>query len=175
MKGTYLMTRYLRRKIFTLAMASLLIIYLAGHAMALPPSTTSEAQKPQVKSSAIVADVLKVIDGDTLLVRAEIWPNQHVQSYVRIDGIDTPEIKGKCAKEREMARQASTHLEHTLPKDRKVILRNIRNEKFAGRVIADIYTDHGENIAQEMLRANLARIYHGKKRQPWCDNNHNKL
>ena len=171
MKGIYLMTRYLRLNIFTLAIASLLIIHLAGNAMALPPTATPEEQNTPVKSSAIVADVLKVIDGDTLLVRAEIWPNQHIQSYVRIDGIDTPEIKGKCAEEREMARQASLHLEHTLPKDKKVILRNIRNGKFAGRVIADIYTDHGESIAQEMLRANLARSYHGKKRQPWCDTN----
>lgn len=111
MKGIYLITRYLRLNIFTLAMASLLIIYLAGNAMALPPTATPEEQNTPVKSSAIVADLLKVI------------------------------------------------------------LRNIRNGKFAGRVIADIYTGHGESIAQEMLRANLARSYHGKKRQPWCDTN----
>lgn len=44
----------------------------------------------------VEAQVLRVIDGGTLLVEARPWPQQKVEVYVHIRGIDTPESRSKC-------------------------------------------------------------------------------
>jgi micrococcal nuclease len=42
-----------------------------------------------------------VLDGDTFLADAELWPRQHLRIHVPLRGIDTPEKKAWCAAERE--------------------------------------------------------------------------
>lgn len=51
----------------------------------------------------MVARVLAVIDGDTLAVRARIWIGQTIETRVRLAGVDTPELRGDCDGERELA------------------------------------------------------------------------
>ena len=43
----------------------------------------------------IRADVIEVIDGDTLRVRARIWLGQQVEINVRLSDVDTPELRGQ--------------------------------------------------------------------------------
>ena len=50
-------------------------------------------------SGPVMAQVLRVIDGDTIAVRAQIWIGQSVETRVRIVGVDTPELRGRCALE----------------------------------------------------------------------------
>lgn len=154
------MTQTLFIKYLFFAMASLFIIYLARDVMALSPTASHHAATEYLGQSHVSAEVIRIVDGDTLQVLAMVWANQYIQSYVRINGIDTPEIKGKCEKER-------AYLDKPISKDRQVILRNIHNGKYAGRVVADLYTASGEDIASAMLKKSFARPYHGKKRQPW--------
>ncbi len=52
------------------------------------------------------ADVVRVYDGDTLTVDAHPWPQITVRTSVRVDGVDAPEIRGKCDSEKAMAREA---------------------------------------------------------------------
>ena len=47
----------------------------------------------------VPALVLRVIDGDTIAVRARIWIGQSVDTRVRIVGVDTPEFSGECARD----------------------------------------------------------------------------
>ncbi len=54
----------------------------------------------------VTADVVSVYDGDTLTVDAHPWPQITVRTSVRVDGIDAPEIRGKCDSEKAMAREA---------------------------------------------------------------------
>jgi micrococcal nuclease len=54
----------------------------------------------------IPAKIVSVYDGDTITVRAHIWLGQAVETKVRLDGIDTPEINGKCDAEKTLALQA---------------------------------------------------------------------
>ncbi len=54
----------------------------------------------------IRARVTGVIDGDTLAVQARIWLGQDVDIHVRLTGIDAPELKSKCAAERDAAVKA---------------------------------------------------------------------
>ena len=112
--------------------------------------------------------VLAVLDGDTIAVRLHIWIGQDIETHVRLAGIDTPEIKGKCRAERSMAVQARQELE-TLLASSTVTLSNIRLEKYAGRVLADAVSGEGVNLASHLKDKGLARAYGGKKRLGWCE------
>ncbi len=56
------------------------------------------------------AEVISVIDGDTLEVRVHIWLGQDISTRVRLAGIDAPELKGKCDREKDLARRARAYL-----------------------------------------------------------------
>src|SRR3954468_23373837 len=62
----------------------------------------------------VPARVVRVVDGDTLEVEARIWLGQSVDVHVRIDGIDTPELHGACAEERQAALSARDFLKQRL-------------------------------------------------------------
>ena len=54
----------------------------------------------------VAADVVEVIDGDTIAVRAHIWPGHIVETRVRLDRVDTPETRRPdCEAEREAGRR----------------------------------------------------------------------
>ena len=55
----------------------------------------------------VPADVIRVIDGDTIRVRARVWLDQTVDVSVRLAGIDAPELSGAdCPAERTRGRRA---------------------------------------------------------------------
>ncbi len=82
----------------------------------------------------VAAQVVAVIDGDTLAVRARIWLGQDIAVHVRIDGIDAPELRGRCAAERAAAQAARMALSRrTL--GQPVQLTGIRWDKYGGRVV----------------------------------------
>jgi endonuclease YncB( thermonuclease family) len=49
-----------------------------------------------------------------------------------------------------------------------VRLLHIENDKYAGRILADIVTDGGIELREAMLESGLARPYDGGSRDPWC-------
>ena len=51
----------------------------------------------------VAAEILRIVDGDTLLVEATPWPQQRMEVYVRLRGIDTPELNASCPALRERA------------------------------------------------------------------------
>ena len=116
----------------------------------------------------VPALVLRVIDGDTIAVRARIWIGQSVDTRVRIVGVDTPELRGECALEIELATAAQDLVIEALG-DQPVTLRNVRYDKFGGRVLARVESYTGEDIARLLIAAGLGRPYDGGKRAAWCD------
>lgn len=129
------------------------------------PAAASPRQ--EVLSGPMRGQVLSILDGDTLSVRLRVWIGQEVETSVRIDGIDAPEIHGKCARERSMAEAAKEEVV-ALVNGNPVTVYDVRLEKYAGRVLARVKTADGVDIAQHMIDKGLARPYHGQKRQPWC-------
>ncbi len=55
-------------------------------------------------------EILRVIDGDTIEVRARIWLDQFLVTRVRLRDIDAPESTGRCPAEVAMAEAARRHL-----------------------------------------------------------------
>jgi len=116
----------------------------------------------------VPAKVIKVVDGDTIRVRARPWPTWEINILVRINGIDTPELRGKCPEEKVMARQAKERVKQLIGKDDVTIL-NPKKGKYAGRIIANVILANGQNLAIVMIREGHARPYLGGKREGWCD------
>ena len=115
----------------------------------------------------VEAAVRRVVDGDTLVIRARIWLGQTVETTVRIAGIDAPERRGRCARERALARRAGERLEALLAGGRAV-LRDVRYGKYAGRVLARVATPEGVDVGTALIAEGLARPYRGRRRRGWC-------
>lgn len=117
----------------------------------------------------IPARVLRVVDGDTVMVRARIWLGQDVETSVRLAGIDTPEKRGKCDAERAAADQAAAFVTGKLGTDEWVTLRDVIADKYGKRVVARMITAKGEDMAALLISNKLAREYSGRTKQGWCD------
>ena len=140
---------------------SCLGLAVAALGTALPAQAAADFRGP------VAATVLHVIDGDTFLADAIVWPGQSVRVNVRIRGIDAPEMKSRCPAEHDAALQARDVLEDLLGKG-SVSISNIGGAKYYGRVLADVATQDGAPVADEMLSRNLVRPYSGGRRQGWC-------
>lgn len=129
-------------------------------------SQGSAAQGWAEVSASVNADVVRVYDGDTIIVDAHPWPGMTIRIHVRVRGIDSPEIRGKCAAEKKAARLARDRLAELA--QGVLRLENITLGKYAGRVIADAITAQGK-LGAILISEGLARPYNGGKRAGWCD------
>ena len=121
----------------------------------------------EVLPGPVPAEVVEVIDGDTLKVRAHIWLGQAVETSVRLAGINAPELAGKCDEERLLAARARDYLARLLA-DRAVSLREVAYDKYGGRVVARVDDRTGRDLGAALVAAGLARPYDGGKRGKWC-------
>ena len=108
-------------------------------------------------------------DGDTITFDL---PNLHPiignKIAIRVNGIDTPEIRGKCDKEKYDAKQAKGMVEEFLKDAERIDLKNMGRGKYF-RIVADVYAD-GENLAEALIDAGMAVKYDGgKKNSRWCE------
>ena len=115
----------------------------------------------------VSAKVIKVYDGDTFTVEAYPWPGLEAKVSVRIDGVDTPEIRGKCDAEKQKAIEAREFVKG-LVLGETVFLKNVKHGKYAGRVVADVKLEGGGSLAQKIIDRGLGREYHGGRREGWC-------
>ena len=152
--------------VFSALRSALLVGLMAGGLW------VSSAPAEERLSGPIGAQVLRVLDGDTLKVRARIWLGQDVETRVRLSGIDAPELRGACPHERELAVRARAYLVARLGSGEgrraRVNLYDIRLGKYGGRVLARVLTENGEDLGDSLLVAGLARPYTGSGRRAWC-------
>ncbi|WEZ81938.1 thermonuclease family protein [Rhizobium sp. 32-5/1] len=111
------------------------------------------------------AQIIRVIDGDTLLVAAKPWPQQTMEVYVRLRGIDAPEMKSDCASTRVAGEQAQAALAAMAGEQTEIQLLHISGDKYFGRVLADVALTDGRNPAQELLSAGYVREYGGGRKK----------
>ena len=117
-----------------------------------------------------IARVERVIDGDTLRVRVKVWPLIEMLATIRLRGVNTPEkgFRARCKAERAKGRRATAFVRRLLPKGAKVLLRNVRIGKYAGRRVADVYLPDGRSLAAVIIQQGLGRPYDGGHRRSWC-------
>ena len=118
--------------------------------------------------NATVSEVRTIFDGDSFRADINGWPDIIGKSVpIRILGIDTPEMRGKCEAEKILARQAKQHTVALLRSGKVIELKNTRRGKYF-RILANVIID-GESLADSLLKNGLARLYDGGRRVGWCD------
>jgi len=108
-------------------------------------------------------------DGDTITFNL---PNLHPiigkKIRVRLNGLDTPEIRGRCDKEEYNAEQARDMVTDILKDAERIDLKNMGRGKYF-RIVADVYVDGG-NLAETLIDSGMAVRYDGgKKNARWCE------
>ena len=118
--------------------------------------------------TAIVSKVISVYDGDTFRVDIDSLPPIVGKNIpIRLNGVDTPEIRGKCKYEKDLAIKARDFVRNKLANAKEIRLNNLQRGKYF-RVVANVMVD-GMSLEQELLDNELAYKYTGGKKSSWCD------
>jgi endonuclease YncB( thermonuclease family) len=149
---------------------------LAAGAVVLPGGAVRNVETPSVvpvlhEASALrsghPAEVLRVLDGDTFEAKVKIWPGMEVTTRVRLRNIDAPEMSARCDAERIKAVAARDALVKILSEGAVGVSR-IGQDKYGGRVDADVSTSRTPDVSTALLDRGLARRYSGGRRESWC-------
>src|SRR5258706_2468188 len=102
-------------------------------------AATKEKQVPapqrlaaEALAGPVAAMVERVVDGDTIEVKAAIWLGQTLIIRVRIDGVDAPELEARCTEERKLALAARDFLARRV-QGVPVKLTHVVYDKYGGR------------------------------------------
>lgn len=112
-----------------------------------------------------LANVIRVLDGDTIIVDIDLGFDIWVRNQsIRLEGIDTPEIRTTDIKEKMAGNLAKLRLEELIG-GKPVIVKTIKDktEKF-GRMLGVILNSNELNINQTLLDERLAVKYEGQSK-----------
>ena len=91
-------------------------------------------------------------DGDTITFNLPgLHPIIGNKISIRVNGIDTPDIRGKCEKEKYDAKQAQQMVTDILKDADQIVLRNMERGKYF-RIAADVIVD-GESLGDLLVEA----------------------
>jgi len=125
------------------------------------------AQAAPQYGTVTVSKVISVYDGDTFRVNiASLPPIVGKNIAIRVNGVDTPEIQGKCRYEKNLALKARDFVRDKLANAKEIKLTNLQRGKYF-RVVANVTFD-GVSLEQELLDNELAYEYSGGKKLSWC-------
>ncbi len=133
---------------------------------ALAPARVEPVQTPALRAG-YPATLLYVNDGDTFEARVRIWPGTDVTTRVRLRTVDAPEMQYRCDEERVKAYAAREALAAML-RQGSVTITNVQQDRYGGRVDADVATAGTPNVADALVARGLARPYDGGRRDGWC-------
>ena len=117
--------------------------------------------------SVTVSKVISVYDGDTFRVNIDsLQPLIGKNIPIRLEGVDTPEINGKCQYEKDLALKARDFVRSKLLNAAEIKLKDLQRGKYF-RIVAKVYID-GVSLEEELLQNGLAYQYNGGKKSNWC-------
>ena len=122
-----------------------------------------------MSANAVPAVADYIFDGDTFSASVKLDTDVNITVRVRLINIDTPEMNGKCEREKRMAARARDVLSALIPRGTVVELDNIKDDKYLGRINANVFLPDGRDVGLILIDSGLGRPYKGGKRQPWCE------
>ncbi|APG27042.1 hypothetical protein A7E78_03855 [Syntrophotalea acetylenivorans] len=129
-------------------------------------ASTSLAASSKIYGDVVVAEVTSIYDGDSFKVNLKGYPPIAGERIgIRINGIDTPEMRDNRPEIKALARKAKQYTVQRLREGQQIILRNMKRGKYF-RIVADVYVD-GSNLGQELISVGLAKPYGGGKKPKW--------
>lgn len=116
------------------------------------------------------AEVVNVIDGDTLDLLVDLGFNIHHSIRVRLNGVNTPESRTSDIKEKELGLKAKDFTKDWTVRHPVVYVSTVKDkkEKF-GRILAQVYSDPDKTacLNEDLIGSGYARAYNGEKRNGW--------
>ena len=109
------------------------------------------------------AKLIKVIDGDTVDLDVDLGMDVHINTRIRLAGINTPELHSKDEAEREAAKRAKSALEGLMVNPMVMTTQKDEKEKY-GRYLATITNGNGVNVNEYMVKLGHAKKYDGGAR-----------
>lgn len=129
---------------------------------------TANGQAKEIVSGPVTAEVVKVIDGDTIRVKAKIWLGLDKTIKVKFNGIQAPELHSpKCDYEREIAEEAKAVTVKAIA-GKPVQLIDIKYGKYSDRVIANVRNHEGVDLNTFLFNQALAHPTKTGSRIDWC-------
>jgi micrococcal nuclease len=108
-------------------------------------------------------------DGDTITVCIDSAPDiigDHMS--IRVVNVDTPEIRGKCGKEKLLAKAAKNFVYTLLSEAHQIDLLDMQRGKYF-RIVANVSID-GQDLSKILIDKGLAVEYKGgTKNKNWCE------
>ena len=133
----------------------------------LSPVMTVGQDSDSSYGTVSVSRIIRVIDGDTFVVDIDQFPDLIGKNIsIRVNGIDTPELRGKCDNEKSLAVKAKERVETLLKTSDTIMLENLSRGSFF-RIVADVMID-GVSLGELLLKENLAAIYQSNDNNKWC-------
>ena len=142
--------------------AYLIVAVLAGLMQQNGKPVDKQADLPSAEVLQNVS-VASVYDGDTFKINLNCSLAVYCEKVpVRVLGVDTPEIKGKTAKEKRLAKEAKAFTKNFLSNGPISLSRCSRDKYF--RLLCEVTNAQGQNLAQELIKKDLGYAYWGGKK-----------
>lgn len=122
------------------------------------------------------AEVLNVVDGDTIDLRIDLGFNIHHKIRVRLFGVNTPESRTSNKEEKALGIKAKQFTQDWLSGHKWVFVNTIpdKNDKY-GRVLAEIWSCEDMDsptaacLNRDIIQSGLARDYYGIGDKTWVE------
>ena len=137
----------------------------AGLNLLLFAASAAAQEAPSLPSpyALYYAEVVRVIDGDTIDVRVDLWPGLQAIYAVRVRGIDAPEVRrASCEAERAWGEEAKAQVAKLYDVGSVIRIENVDRDPFFGRVVADVRrwrSDRWLYLADELVERGLAEAW----------------
>ena len=116
----------------------------------------------------IINDIVRVYDGDTITINIANIPKVFGEKIgVRLKGFDTPELRGSCKREKDLAKQAKKYMEKIVYSGYPLKLKEVGRDKYF-RLLGRLYVNNVD-VADLMISSRLAYTYNGGTKQSWCN------
>jgi len=122
------------------------------------------------------AEVVGVVDGDTVDLRIDLGFDIHHKIRVRLYGVNTPESRTSNKEEKALGIKAKQFTKDWLSGHKWVFVNTIpdKNDKY-GRILAKIYSSEDINnpltacLNSDIIQSGLAREYFGVGDKTWTE------
>lgn len=103
------------------------------------------------------ADVLRVVDGDTIEVSIDVGFGWRSRQMLRLYGVNTAELNSKDPVKRGLANDARVYLDSVLG-GKTVITETIKPHDKYGRYLAKVFLEDGTCVNDKLVELKLAEV-----------------
>lgn len=107
-----------------------------------------------------VKEFVKFVDGDTVDIVLDLGFEVYRKERIRINRIDTPEIRSKDELERKLAVEAKDYVGMWLINQKQVRIKTFKDDKY-GRLLGEFYGDNDVCLSDLLIEKGYAWAYDG--------------